>query len=234
MTSAAGKKPLTAGRIAKAVLFRTLRVCTIFAVALAGGFLVFAHTVSIMPAASPPGQADGIVALTGDEERISEAVRLLAEGRGSRLLISGVNKTTYAPQIISMNTGVREEAGLFRCCIDLGKHALNTEDNAYETTAWARSRGFHSLIVVTSTYHMPRALIELRQSMPEVELVPYPVKSPRMETEWWTDSRTAWVLCKEYLKFVTVSVRFAANRMTGALQKTESHARTRTINARMD
>ena len=70
--------------------------------------------------------------------------------------------------------------------------------------------------------------------MPEVELVPYPVKSPRMETEWWTDLRTAWVLCKEYLKFVTVSVRFAANRMTGALQKTESHARTRTINARMD
>ena len=233
MTCAAGKKPLTPGRIAKAVLLRTLRVCTIFSVALAGGFLVFAHSVSIMPAGSSPGSADGIVALTGGEERITEAVRLLAEGRGGRLLISGVNKTTYAPHIISMNNAVRDEAGLFRCCIDLGKHALNTEDNANETTAWARTRGFRSLIVVTSTYHMPRALIELRQSMPEVELVPYPVKSPHMEPEWWTDEHTAWVLCKEYLKFVTASARYAANRLTGTLHKTESDTRMQTINARV-
>jgi uncharacterized SAM-binding protein YcdF (DUF218 family) len=119
---------------------------------------------------------------------------------------------------------------LFRCCVDLDKRSLNTEDNAIETEVWARKRGFRSLILVTSTYHMPRAIIELRQSMPDVRLLPYPVKSPRLETEWWTDPRTTWVLCKEYLKFITAGVRFAAFSLNG--RTAEPRSFTRTVNAR--
>ena len=197
---------------------------------LIGGFFVFAHCVSVMPAA-PLRQADGIVALTGDEDRISEAVRILAGGKGQRLLISGVNKSTRVPQLISLNTAGWKEAVLFGCCIDLDKRALNTEDNASETTAWVRRRGFRSLIVVTSTYHMPRTLIELRQAMPDVELVPYPVKAPRLEQRWWSDPRTAWVLGKEYMKFITALARYTANALTKDSTPQESH--TRTLNARL-
>ena len=68
--------------------------------------------------------------------------------------------------------------------------------------------------------------------MPEVELVPYPVKSPRMEAAWWTDPRTSWILAKEYLKFVTAAARFAANKLASGFGKAESHPRT--INARLD
>ncbi len=219
------------GRAAQAIALRTLRVFALFAIALALGFFAFAHWVSVMPAGSLHA-ADGIVALTGDEDRISEAVRLLAEGKAGRLLISGVNKSTGAPQIINSNGAGPQQAWLFRCCVDLDRRALNTEDNALQATAWARKRGFRSLIVVTSTYHMPRALMELRQSMPELDLIPYPVKSPRMETEWWNDPRTSWVLCKEYLKFVTASARYAANRLAGASSNTQPNRRT--INARVD
>jgi len=231
MTRADEQKLPAFGRIAQAIVLRTLHICAVFAVALIAGFLVFAHTVSVMPA-GPVRAADGIVVLTGDEDRIPEAVRLLAEGRAGRLLISGVNKSTQAPQIISLNAAGQAQAFLFRCCVDLDKRSLNTEDNAFEATAWARKRGFRSLIVVTSNYHMPRALIELRQSMPEVELVPYPVKSQRMETEWWNDPRTTWVLCKEYLKFVTASARYAANRLTDG--SANAGPTPRTINARLD
>ncbi len=231
MRKADDKKLIVWGRIALTIVARTLRICVIFTIALFAGFFIFAHAVSVMPAGSLLA-ADGIVALTGDDDRISEAIRLLAEGRGERLLISGVNKSTRAPQIISLNTAGQELAFLFRCCVDLDKRSLNTEDNAVQATVWARKRGFRSLLVVTSTYHMPRAIIELRQSMPEVELVPYPVKSPRMETEWWNDSRTSWVLCKEYLKFVTASARYAANLLANGSGKTEPNRRT--INARMD
>ncbi len=212
-------------------MLRALRVFTLLAIALTLGFFAFAHWVSVMPTGSLHA-ADGIVALTGDEDRISEAMRLLAEGKAGRLLISGVNKSTRAPQIISSDGAGPEQAFLFRCCVDLDRRSLNTEDNALEATAWARKRGFRSLIVVTSTYHMPRALIELRQSMPEVDLVPYPVRSPRMDSEWWNDSRTTWVLCKEYLKFVTASARYAANMLAGGSGTTESNQRT--INARLD
>jgi len=217
-------------RLARTALFRAVWCFSILSAALASGFVVFASYVSVMPGgASQP--ADGIVALTGDEDRISEAVRLLSEGKAGRLLISGVNKSTNSPQIINLSSPGRETAVLFRCCVDLDKRALNTEDNATQTTIWARKRGFRSLILVTSTYHMPRALIELRQSMPDVEILPYPVKSPRLETEWWGDPQTSWVLCKEYLKFITASVRYAAFSLTGwhaGLQP-----QNRTINARL-
>jgi uncharacterized SAM-binding protein YcdF (DUF218 family) len=84
---------------------------------------------------------------------------------------------------------------------------------------------------VTSTYHMPRTLIELHQTMPEVELVPYPVKAPRLEQQWWTDPRTTWVLAKEYMKFLTAVARYAANSLTNDNGTAES--RTRVVNARL-
>jgi uncharacterized SAM-binding protein YcdF (DUF218 family) len=218
-------------RVARAVVLRTSHVFALFAFALTAGFFAFAHWVSVLPQ-GPLRTADGIVVLTGDEDRISEAVRLLAEGKAGRLLISGVNKSTRLPQIINSNGAGPEAALLFHCCVDLDRRAVNTEDNAFEANVWARKRGYRSLIVVTSTYHMPRALMELRQSMPEADLIPYPVKSARIDTEWWNDPKTTWVLCKEYLKFVTASARYLANRLASASGDAPSNPRT--INARID
>lgn len=215
---------------AKAILMHALRVTVISCLAIAVGFFIFAYSISVIPSGAV-GLADGIVVLTGDEDRIAEAVRLLAQGKAKRLLISGVNKSTRAPEIINKITRAPEiitlkaatgkEARLFRCCVDLDRLALNTEDNAVQTTAWVRQNGFRSLIVVTSTYHMPRSLIELRQSMPDVELLPFPVKSPRLEDQWWSDPRTAWVLGKEYLKFITAFARYGANSVLGPSVKAD-------------
>src|SRR5208337_2204623 len=115
----------------RAILMHAVRVTVIFSLALAAGFFIFAYSISVMPSGAS-GLADGIVVLTGDEDRISEAVRLLAEGKAKRLLISGVNKSTRAPEIITLNAATGKEALLFRCCVDLDKRALNTEDNAFE------------------------------------------------------------------------------------------------------
>ncbi len=208
-----------------------VRVTVILGLALIAGFFIFAYSVSVIPSGAS-GLADGIVALTGDDDRISEAVQLLSEGKGKRLLISGVNKSTRTPEIITLNVATGKEALLFRCCVDLDKRALNTEDNASETTAWVRQKGFRSLIVVTSTYHMPRTLIELRQSMPDVDLLPYPVKSPRLEDNWWSDSRTAWVLGKEYLKFITAFARYGANSILGPTARADHSPSL--INARVN
>ena len=232
MSTGADNNRLHRALTAKAIVLHALRVTVFFLCALIAGFFIFAYSVSVMPSGSS-GLADGIVALTGDEERIAEAVRLLAEGKGRRLLISGVNKSTRTLELITLNSaGVEEPLLLFRCCVDLDKRALNTEANAFETTAWVRQQGFRSLIVVTSTYHMPRTLIELRQAMPDVELVPYPVKSPRLDEQWWNDPRTVWVLGKEYLKFITAFARYGANSLLGAPVKAESHSST--INARIN
>jgi hypothetical protein len=58
------------------------------------------------------------------------------------------------------------------------------------------------------------------------------VKAPRLETQWWSDPRTCWVLGKEYLKFLTATVRYAANSLVRNTGKSQSI--TRMINARVD
>ena len=112
--------------------------------------------------ARPP--ADGIVVLTGGSSRVSDAIELLANGYGQRLLISGVHPTNAA----ATSRGRCRTSSLLSCCIDLDRSAVNTRSNAAETRRWARDRGLKSLIVVTSNYHMPRAIVELSHAMPDV------------------------------------------------------------------
>ena len=104
------------------------------------------------------GPADGIVVLTGGDFRILEGARLLQEGRATRMLISGVDAKTSRDDLLKLS-GLPPTT--FNCCVDLGYFAQNTVGNAEETRAWAQSRKLGRLIVVTSSYHMPRSLAEL-------------------------------------------------------------------------
>jgi uncharacterized SAM-binding protein YcdF (DUF218 family) len=85
---------------------------------------------------------------------------------------------------------------------------VNTLGNAIETRRWTDSRGFHSLIVVTSSYHMPRALAELGHQLPGIALIPYPVVSDRLRGDaWWASSTRMRLIFFEYLKYVVVQLR---------------------------
>ncbi|GGF76247.1 hypothetical protein GCM10007301_40250 [Azorhizobium oxalatiphilum] len=169
-----------------------------------GGFAVF--TTAIAP--REPVQlkpADGIVVLTGGASRISDGVQLLASGHGQRLLITGVNRTTSQDEI---RRTLPDNDHLLDCCVDLGHRALNTFGNAIEAAEWTRDKHFRSLVVVTSAWHMPRALVELGRALPEVELVAYPVVTDRMLTaRWWTDPQTVKLLLKEYLKYMMAQAK---------------------------
>jgi uncharacterized SAM-binding protein YcdF (DUF218 family) len=177
--------------------------------ALAGVFLLagfFAFAESIPRAETKLERAaDGIVVLTGAAERIDDAVELLAARRGQRLLISGVHPQTKEGELTHRSA---EVARLFACCIDIDREAVNTIGNAVATARWAREKKFRSLIVVTSAWHMPRALIELSREMPDVTLIPYSVVSGRLREEpWWSNPQTARVLFVEYVKYVAAVVR---------------------------
>lgn len=149
--------------------------------------------------------ADGIVVLTGGASRIADAMELLAAGRGKRLLISGVYPTTTPGEIARP---MPEYERLFNCCVDLDRSAVNTVGNAVETRRWVKSRGFRSLIVVTSSYHMPRTMVELARQMPDVALVPFPVVTEKMRAEpWWFNLSTVRLLFSEYVKYVLAQIR---------------------------
>ena len=153
----------------------------------------------------PESRADGIVVLTGGSSRVSDAMELLAAGYGKRLLISGVHPTSGASEI---SRSVPESQSLFNCCVDLDYSAINTRSNAAETRRWAHERGFKSLIVVTSNYHMPRAVVELSHAMPDISLVPFAVVGDKWREEpWWTSSGTLRLLLYEYVKYVAAVAR---------------------------
>jgi len=153
----------------------------------------------------PSGKADGIVVFTGGSSRVSDAMELLAAGYGKRLLISGVHPTNAASDI---SRSLPDNQSLLGCCVDLDRSAVNTRSNAAETRRWARERGFRSLIVVTSNYHMPRAIVELSHAMPDVELIPFSVIGEKWRDEpWWTSGATLRLLLSEYAKYVAAEVR---------------------------
>jgi uncharacterized SAM-binding protein YcdF (DUF218 family) len=173
----------------------------------AGGFVLFAHHVARFTPVSNQ-LADAIVVLTGGDRRLAAGAKLLRDGRGAKLLISGVNRQTSVEDLKRIS-GLSDR--LFECCVDIDYAAHSTSDNADQTRAWAERRRLKRLIVVTSSYHMPRSLTELRRALPEVALVPHPVVSSKFQPErWWADIYTARLLLSEYVKFLPAAARYGA------------------------
>jgi len=179
-------------------------IALIAAAGVSLGFLWFVSQLSTQEAPLTRN-ADGIVVLTGGASRVTDAFELLASKRGRRLLITGVYPATSRGEISRL---MPEHERLFACCVDLDRAAVNTLGNAIGTRRWAREQGFGSLIVVTSAYHMPRALAELAHQLPGVELVPFPVVTEKLRAEpWWSHAATARLLFSEYVKYIVAVIR---------------------------
>ena len=189
------------------------------------GLFAFADRVRGFTPAEEPAAADGIVALTGpSSERVNAAMRLLEQGKGDRLLISGVNREVKRRELRDVTPGSNR---LFDCCVDLGFDAVDTVGNAQEIADWANAQGYDSLIVVTSDYHMPRSLMEIRSAAPGMELIPYAVQTPSLDNpRWWRAAVTARRMTLEYSKYLAVMAREGWHRLTGKLPAREPGSET--------
>jgi len=181
---------------------------------LAIGFLIFTRSIE-RSKPEPERTADGIAVLTGGVARIDEAMKLLAQQKAKRLLITGVNRTTSTEALKQLAS---EGDQLFSCCVDIDKEARNTIDNATETSQWVAQHHYNSIIVVTSNYHMPRALAELGRVMPHVTLIPYSVIDNNVRLDrWWTYPGTTRLLISEYLKYLPALGRLGATQLVSKL-----------------
>lgn len=194
--------------------------CLFALVLLIIGFIVFANSIE-REHAVPQQSADGIAVLTGGVARIDAAMKLLADGKAKRVLITGVNRTTTTEELKDLAS---QGDQYFTCCVDIDKEARNTIDNATETSEWVALHRYGSIIVVTSNYHMPRALAELARVMPGVTLMPYSVVDNNVHLDrWWTYPGTTKLLLSEYLKYLPALGRLGA---TGLVRMLLSGGRT--------
>jgi uncharacterized SAM-binding protein YcdF (DUF218 family) len=190
---------------------RSLAAFAVIALIWAAGLFAFAARVQHLTPRPPPPAADGVVVLTGanSNERIAAGVNLLSQRLGRRVLVSGVNRDVTRDQLRAATGAVRR---LYDCCVDLGFTAVDTVGNARETADWAKSMKFSSLTIVTSDYHMPRAMLELRAVLrpPGVSLQAYAVPTPALRIRhWWKSPRAARLMVVEYSKYLAILGREA-------------------------
>ena len=160
------------------------------------GFIAFAG-VAIGMKYRPLEQSEAIVALTGGNDRIKEAIRLLEENKAPRLFISGVNGNVTGFHLL------KEVAPEIQEKIELDHWAKTTRMNAIETAEWMQKNNIHSIILVTSFYHMPRSLLEIKRAIPNLKVSPFAVFPKSFgESTNWLHTRYAWQLFLEYHKFL--------------------------------
>lgn len=139
-------------------------------------------------------KAEAIIVLTGGTNRIEEGLKLLRANKAPFLYISGTHPDTTIADI----TGAETQ---YDCCITLDHIANSTETNALRTADWIKEMGYQSIILVTSNYHMPRALIEFKNSLPEtVSIQAYGV-TPAPESFSYLDWNTWHVYLLEGMKY---------------------------------
>ncbi|MGE3770958.1 MAG: YdcF family protein [Bdellovibrionales bacterium] len=180
------------------------------------GFVVFVGQVQMQRTPESP-KADGIVVLTGGEGRVGVGLQLLADMRGTAMLISGVHPGASKESIITaQKVDDATQRRLLTCCVDLGYAAGSTVGNAEEAVAWARDKKLNSLIIVTASYHIPRARLEFAHAfkdgaLPDVELVYYPLARENVKLGAWWEAPLTYLqqfpgttnlMMREYNKYV--------------------------------
>ena len=132
------------------------------------------------------GSADVIVVLTGGDGRVGLGVNLLIDGVAPKLLVSGVFDSMTDERFIET---WRESEAFFACCITLGRSARDTRGNAQEAALWLNDNGGRRVLLVTSDYHLRRALLEFDRHLPtEAEVRAVPVLTPRLKPKVLAES----------------------------------------------
>lgn len=186
------------------------------------GFVMFIVSISNPPELEYPYQkTDVIVVLTGGEGRIKTGFSLLKQGASKKLFISGVRKGITEQDIFSKSfKSARpiKELNALSDSLDLGHTAENTRGNAREVANWLRDQTIlnrrhsqppvTSIRLVTSTYHMPRSLLELHQILPTLKIIPHPIFSETFQKkEWWRHKQALSLAFSEYTKYSLVFLR---------------------------
>ena len=176
---------------------------------LVAGFGMYLRDLPPPNASTEP--ADAIIVLTGSNQRVEHGFEQLYAGIAPKMFISGVyDKATREHVFHSFSTISHERYEAMKSRIDLGYEAETTAGNAIEIARWVAKQNppIHRVRIVTAQYHMPRALCELRRTMPKVELIADPAfPIPFDRADWWKTRMGAFRATSEYLKMIYAYLR---------------------------
>lgn len=136
------------------------RFASLLVLLYALGFVLFSVTLG---RPSDPGvRTDAVVVVTGSGGRIEHGIDVLDQGRAKRMLVAGADPLVTKSDLVRILGG---KAHLVTCCVDLGSESVDTRSNAEEAHRWLDRRGYKSLRLITSDWHMRRADYEFSRSL---------------------------------------------------------------------
>ncbi|HEY3308553.1 MAG TPA: YdcF family protein [Desulfuromonadaceae bacterium] len=173
--------------------FITLLIIMLVVVAML--FIDFTYkTFSYRPRAV---KADAIVVLAGGKGRVEEGVRLYRERKADWLFFIGVGPSVRKTDLYNPRNGDPSSEGVI-----LENASRNTLENAIFGRDVIMKKDVRSIILITSRYHMKRASILLRNSLPkDIAIYTYPVDSKNLKEAWWNHGGSFQLLFSEFYKY---------------------------------
>ncbi len=144
----------------------------------------------------PPAPADAIVVFAGGvgesgkagggfQERVTQAIGLYRQGMAPRLIFSSgyvfTLREAEVMKAVAVANGVPPEA------IVLEEQAANTYQNVEFTRRILNEHGWKRVLLVSSPYHMRRALLTWKKVAPEITVI----ATPALESQFYTHERGA-------------------------------------------
>ncbi len=153
-----------------------------------------------------------IVILTGGTNRIKDGLKIIEDFKKSKkinykILVSGTGMG-FTKSSLKKKLGPNFNPKLIQCCVDLDSISKNTFTNASETFKWAKKNNIKEFILITSNYHMPRAILEFKNIMPKLKIYTYAIIPKKHNIENWLNSyETFNLIFTEYCKYIFASLR---------------------------
>ena len=166
-----------------------------------------------------PKRASNIVILTGGSNRIKDGLKIInnfnkLDLKNIKLLISGTGKGFTKLSVNKILSKKIDFYSFIKCCIELDSKSKNTYSNAIQTKKWADKNNINQFILITSNYHMPRALLELREQIPSIKIFEYPINPTKHEIKNWIYSfETFFLVFVEYSKYQLAKIRIKTKKL---------------------
>jgi uncharacterized SAM-binding protein YcdF (DUF218 family) len=183
--------------------------------ALIAAFVAFVAPGFLLEGPLEPLQAsDAIVVISGDEAlaRYRDGVRLYRAGWAPKLIFSGATWDGSHSNADVMR-GLALDDGVPDAAILVDPNGDDTYGNAVNVRDVMISNGLHSAILVTSPYHLQRAVLTFRGVFAGTGIRVIGRSAPDGEwrkTSWWmqTETRTLTLRELEKLGYVALTGRF--------------------------
>ena len=145
-----------------------------------------------------------MVVLTGGSNRIKQTLNLFLfnHNENHNLLISGAGTGFSKKTLLKLIKNTPENLKILNCCITVENQSTDTYSNAIESYKWIKKNNFKSITLITSDYHMPRALMEFKQKLNDIRIAPLSLKSETSD-----QVSNFKVNLFEYLKFKATKLR---------------------------